>query len=160
MQDAHKKYDITDFHGALLDIMGVMNHPLRDEVLMNAADVRLDQALFPLLVTIGRYGPSGVVELADRLGRDYTTVSRQVTRLLALGLVNKRAGRHDKRVSEVTITAVGEALTQRIDEARQRLMNSVFADWPQEDVQQLFSLLRRYAQAVKGEAPSGDSARR
>ncbi len=31
MQDAHNDYDITDFHGALLDIISVMNQPLRDE---------------------------------------------------------------------------------------------------------------------------------
>ncbi len=29
MQDAHNDYDITDFHGALLDIISVMNQPLR-----------------------------------------------------------------------------------------------------------------------------------
>lgn len=33
--------------------------------------------LFPLLVAVGRHGPVGVVELADHLGRDYTTVSRR-----------------------------------------------------------------------------------
>ena len=27
MQDAHNDYDITDFHGALLDIISVMNQP-------------------------------------------------------------------------------------------------------------------------------------
>lgn len=78
MQDAHNNYDITDFHGALLDIISVMNQPVRDEQLLQAADVQIDQILFPVLVAIGRYGPVGVVELADSLGRDYTTVSRQV----------------------------------------------------------------------------------
>ncbi len=29
MQDAHNDYDITDFPGALLDIISVMNQPLR-----------------------------------------------------------------------------------------------------------------------------------
>jgi hypothetical protein len=28
MQDAHNNYDITDFHGALLDIISVMNQPV------------------------------------------------------------------------------------------------------------------------------------
>jgi hypothetical protein len=31
MQHAHK-YDVTDFHGALLDIISVMNQPKRDDV--------------------------------------------------------------------------------------------------------------------------------
>lgn len=78
MQDAHNDYDITDFHGALLDIISVMNQPLRDEQILQAAGIQLEQMLFPLLVAVGRHGPVGVVELADHLGRDYTTVSRQV----------------------------------------------------------------------------------
>ena len=74
----HNDYDITDFHGALLDIISVMNQPLRDEQIPQAAGVQLEQMLFPLLVAVGAPWPGGVVELADHLGRDYTTVSRQV----------------------------------------------------------------------------------
>ena len=90
MQDAHNGYDITDFHGALLDIISVMNQPVRDEQILQAAGVQLEQMLFPLLVAVGRYGPVGVVELADHLGRDYTTVSRQVKKLEAQGLACKQ----------------------------------------------------------------------
>ncbi len=88
MQYAHNNYDITDFHGALLDIIRVMNLPVRDEQILQAAEVQLDQILFPLLVAIGRYGPVGVVELADSLGRDYTTVSRQVKKLEAQNIAS------------------------------------------------------------------------
>lgn len=156
MQHTHKKYDVTDFHGALLDILGVMNQPKRDETLLNAAGVKLDQALFPLLVAVGRYGPVGVVELADGLGRDYTTVSRQVKRLQEMELVQKQPAERDKRISEVTLTAQGKAITQHIDDARQRLMNQIFTDWSSEDVEGLFRLVRQYAEAVKAKTPPGD----
>ncbi|POP44422.1 MarR family transcriptional regulator [Superficieibacter electus] len=158
MQDAHKSYDITDFHGALLDIISVMNHPLRDEILLNEANVRLDQTLFPLLVTIGRYGPVGVVELAARLGRDYTTVSRQIKRLEGLALVNKQPAAHDRRVSEVTVAPQGDALLNNINQARQRLMNRIFRQWSPQDVDALFRLVRKYANCVKGEALSDPQA--
>lgn len=154
MQDAHKKYDVTDFHGALLDILNVMNQPKRDEILLEAASVQLDQALFPLLVAIGRYGPVGVVELADSLGRDYTTVSRQVKKLQEQGLAQKQSAERDKRISEVRLTEQGLSLTTSIDGARQRLMNQIFADWQEEDVKQLFRLVRQYAESVKGKTPS------
>lgn len=150
MQDAHK-YDVTDFHGALLDIMGVMNQPQRDDILLFEAGVTLDQILFPLLVAIDRYGPVGVVELADGLGRDYTTVSRQVKRLEAQGLVQKRPGAKDRRVSEVTISVQGKALTMKIAEARMTLMNQIFSDWQEDDVGNLFRLVRKYADSIKGE---------
>lgn len=58
-----------------------MNRPRNDERLIAQAGVHLDQALFRLLVVIERVGPIGVVELAGRLGRNYTTIRRQVSKL-------------------------------------------------------------------------------
>ncbi|XFC37133.1 MarR family transcriptional regulator [Stenotrophomonas indicatrix] len=60
--------------------------------------VHLDQALFRLLVVIERLGPIGVVELADRLGRDYTTISRQVTKLERMELVIRHDNAEDRRM--------------------------------------------------------------
>ena len=96
---------------ALIDVVGFFNRPQNDAILLREAGVSLDRALFPLLVLIQRRGPLGVGELADRVGRDYTTVSRQVAKLENLGLVARRAGqdrpprdrgdRHRKRPSHV-----------------------------------------------------------
>ncbi|HHG8772564.1 TPA: MarR family winged helix-turn-helix transcriptional regulator [Raoultella planticola] len=149
MQYAHNNYDITDFHGALLDIISVMNQPVRDEQLLQAADVQLDQILFPLLVAIGRYGPVGVVELADSLGRDYTTVSRQVKKLQEQGLAAKQANVNDRRISEVRLSEQGKALIERIAVARTRLLNQVLATWEEEEVAALFRLTRKYADSLQ-----------
>ncbi|WP_393969748.1 MarR family winged helix-turn-helix transcriptional regulator [Kluyvera intermedia] len=149
MQYAHNDYDITEFHGALLDIIGVMNQPVRDEQLLQAAGVKLDQILFPLLVAIGRCGPIGVVELADNLGRDYTTVSRQVKKLEALELAHKQPNAQDRRISEVTLSENGQAIFDAIAIARQKLMNQVLAAWSPEEVESLFTLTRKYADSLQ-----------
>ena len=149
MQSAHNKYDITEFHGALLDIIGVMNQPVRDEQLLQAAGVKLDQILFPLLVAIGRCGPVGVVELADNLGRDYTTVSRQVKKLEAQSLAHKQPNAQDRRISEVTLSEQGRAIFDAIAVARQKLMNQVLATWSPEEVAALFRLTRKYADSLQ-----------
>lgn len=149
MQYAHNDYDITEFHGALLDIIGVMNQPVRDEQLLQAAGVKLDQILFPLLVAIGRCGPIGVVELADNLGRDYTTVSRQVKKLEALELAHKQPNAQDRRISEVTLSEQGRAIFDAIAIARQKLMNQVLAAWSPEEVEALFTLTRKYADSLQ-----------
>lgn len=149
MQYAHNNYDITEFHGALLDIIGVMNQPARDEQLLQAAGVQLEQLLFPLLVAIGRRGPIGVVELADNLGRDYTTVSRQVKKLEAQGLAHKQPNARDRRISEVTLSEQGQAIFAQIAQARQKLMNRVLANWSPEEVQALFTLTRKYADSLQ-----------
>lgn len=149
MQYAHNGYDITAFHGALLDIIGVMNQPARDEQLLQAAGVQLEQLLFPLLVAIGRRGPIGVVELADNLGRDYTTVSRQVKKLEAQGLAHKQPNANDRRISEVTLSEQGQAIFAQIARARQKLMNQVLANWSPDEVQALFTLTRKYADSLQ-----------
>ncbi|MDM4206792.1 MarR family winged helix-turn-helix transcriptional regulator [Klebsiella spallanzanii] len=149
MQDAHNNYDITGFHGALLDIISVMNQPVRDEQILQAAGVQLDQILFPLLVAIGRRGPVGIVELADSLGRDYTTVSRQVKKLEAQGLALKQPNAKDRRISEVSLSETGQAMINRISVARTRLMNQVLAGWTHEDVMALFRLTRQYADSLQ-----------
>ena len=107
VQNTHISEQLRQIHSAMLDIVSVMNRPQRDEALIREAGIPLDRALFPLLVLIGRFGPIGVVDLADRVGRDYTTVSRQVAKLESLDLVERRESVADRRVRAAVATAKG-----------------------------------------------------
>lgn len=148
VQNTHISARHRALHGAVIDIVGAMNRPQRDAMLIEAAGIPLDRALFPLLVGIERFGPIGVVEMADRVGRDYTTVSRQVAKLESLGLVARQAGAADKRVREAVITPKGKAMTDRVDAARERIFSRIFAGWPEEEVETLVRLMRRFADAM------------
>jgi len=139
---------VRALHMALLDIIGVMNRPERDEAMIAEAGIRLDRALFPLLIGIERYGPVGVVDLANGVARDYTTVSRQVARLESLGLVSRRDSEADRRVREAVVTEKGAQMIARIDAARERLHGAIFSDWAPEDVEDLVRLTRKYADGV------------
>lgn len=154
VQNTHISEQIRALHGALVDIFSVMNRPDRDETLIEEAGIRLDRALFPLLVGIEKFGPIGVVELADGVGRDYTTVSRQVAKLESLGLVQRRASAADRRVREATVTLQGKAMTDLIDAARDRLGRAIFKAWEPHDVEELVRLMRKFADAVKDETPA------
>jgi DNA-binding MarR family transcriptional regulator len=129
VQITHISHQIRQLHAALLDIVGVFNKPQRDEDMVREAGIALDRALFPLLVGIDRFGPIGIVEMADRVGRDYTTVSRQVAKLESLGLIERQEGSVDRRVREAVITQKGKAMTERVDEARDRIGQKIFRDW-------------------------------
>ncbi len=155
VQNTHISGQLRDLHGALLDIVAVMNWPQRDEVLIGAAGIRLDRALFPLLVGIERFGPIGVVDMADRVGRDYTTVSRQVAKLESLGLVTRRQSPTDRRAREAVITPEGKAMTDRVDAARERIGRAIFATWEPRDIDELVRLMRRLADAMLEEPPVG-----
>lgn len=137
--------DIREIYGAVVDLVGIMNRPQRDARMIKEAGISLDRALFPLLVGIGRFGPIGVVELADRVGRDYTTVSRQVAKLDSLGLVKRKAAAGDQRVREAVITSRGREMTHEIDKARDRLLTTMLADWSPQDIATLALLLRQLA---------------
>ena len=159
VQSTHIDQQIRKLHGSLLDIVGAMNRPQRDEVLIKEAGIPLDRALFPLLVGIERFGPIGIVDLADRVGRDYTTVSRQVAKLESLGLVKRHESAVDRRVRQAIISPKGKAMTDLVDAARARIGRTIFATWKSRDTQKLVRLLRKFADAFKDEPIAGASGR-
>lgn len=149
VQYTHMSEQLRTLHGALMDIVSEMNRPQRDEKMVRAAGISLDRALFPLLVGIERRGPIGIVDLAGRVGRDYTTVSRQVAKLESLGLVRRQGNATDGRVREAAVTPKGKAMTERVDAARERMGRAIFETWDAHDVDQLVRLVRRFADALK-----------
>jgi DNA-binding MarR family transcriptional regulator len=139
------KKEIRQLHHTLVDLVGLMNRPQRDSALLHEAGVSLDRALFPLLIGIEGKGPIGVVELSGLVGRDYTTVSRQIAKLDGLGLIKRHRSKTDNRVREAGITAKGKEMTSAIDAARERMATILFAKWSKRDLQDLARLMRRFA---------------
>jgi DNA-binding MarR family transcriptional regulator len=144
VQNTHIHRLLRPLHEALLDLVGFINRPQNDAILLREAGVSLDRALFPLLVRIQRRGPLGVGELADLVGRDYTTVSRQVAKLENLGLITRQSGEADRRVTEAVVTEKGQAVSELFDAARERLAQRALADWSEQDLKELARLLRRF----------------
>jgi len=135
---------VRQIHEALFDLVRVANAPQPDAMLIQEAGITLDRALLPLLARIGRFGHVGVVELAEMVGRDYTTVSRQVAKLESLGLIERKTGA-DKRVREAAVTPAGAAMNLALDGARDRLFRAHFDRWPEHEKQELARLLRKMA---------------
>lgn len=153
MQNTHISAQLRQLHAALLDIVSAMNRPQRDEILIREAGIPLDRALFPLLVGVERFGPIGIVDLADRFGRDHTTVSRQIAKLESLGLVERRSSASDRRVREAVIAPKGKAMTDLVDAARDRIGRAIFETWDPQDFDELVRLTRRLADTVKDDPP-------
>jgi DNA-binding MarR family transcriptional regulator len=138
------KSDFRDLHEVMLDFTSMMNRPTRDAALIDAAGVKIDRALFPLLVYIDRKGPIGVGELADLVGRDYTTVSRQMAKLETLGYVQRRTSTSDSRVNEAVVTERGQQVTHALDKTRQALAERLLQNWSKSDLKELTRLMRRF----------------
>jgi DNA-binding MarR family transcriptional regulator len=144
----HIARNVPDILRSILDIVGVFNSPERDSAMLESAGLKLERALFPLLVNIGQFGPIGVRELAERVGRDYTTVSRQTSRLEELGLVSRKKSLTDRRMHEAVVTPPGQAATDAVDQARERLALALFQDWQPDDFDHLVELLRTLADGL------------
>ena len=95
------------------------------------------------------------MQLAGRVGRDYTTVSRQVAKLESLGLVQRQESAGDRRVREAAVTAKGKAMTDLVDAARERIGRAIFARWDAHDIDELVRLMRKFADAIQQEPPAG-----
>jgi DNA-binding MarR family transcriptional regulator len=139
---------LRDLQAALMAIVGMLNSPRYDDILLREAGTALDRALFPLLVRIDAQGPIGVVELADLVGRDHSTVSRQVAKLEALGLVSRQTSAQDQRVRAASITSEGRRIAAQLAAARDRLVDQLLEGWPPEEVAALARLNRKLADSM------------
>jgi DNA-binding MarR family transcriptional regulator len=139
-------------HEALLQIVSVLNRPQRDNVILARAGVSLDTALFPLLVRVSMQRKITVGELADQVGRDYSTVSRQVARLQALGLVQSELSEADRRQRLLSVTAAGKSTVRKIDRARSTVMSEALDGWSQAEIAELARMTTRLADAMQPHA--------
>ena len=68
-----------------------------------------------------------------------------MAKLEILGLVTRRAGKTDRRVTEAVVTENGQTMSEMLDAARERLARNALANWSEDDLEELARLLRRFA---------------
>lgn len=159
VQNAHISAHLPHLMRAFIDITAVMNGPERDEAMLKATGLSMERALCPILVLVGQLGPIGIVELAGKIGRDYSTVSRQVARLEELGLLSRKISPADKRIREAIVTSRGNAATKAIDAARLEVAERLFADWTATEFEDLVRLIGKLASDLV-KVHSEDSSRK
>lgn len=103
----------------------------------------LDGAAYGLLAMLQDAGPLRASDLVVRLGLDKSTVSRQVSSLVGLGLVDRTADPDDGRAQVLTPSAEGAARLALIRDARRERWEADLGHWPAEDVATLAELLHR-----------------
>jgi DNA-binding MarR family transcriptional regulator len=112
----------------------------------------LDGASYGLLALLQDAGPLRAGDLVARLGLDKSTVSRQVTSLVSLGLVTRTPDPDDARAQVLAPSPEGSARLARIRDARRARWESDLGDWPAEDIATLASLLARFNDVREREA--------
>ena len=143
---------LKTLHEALLQIVSVLNRPQGDNVILTRAGVSLDTALFPLLVRVSMQPGLTIGALADQVARDYSTVSRQITRLQDLGLVHSEPSETDRRQRALSVTATGKNALKKIDRARNSVMSEALDGWSAAEIAELARMTTRLAAAMQPRA--------
>ncbi|MCZ2816316.1 MarR family winged helix-turn-helix transcriptional regulator [Modestobacter sp. VKM Ac-2984] len=106
----------------------------------------LDGAVHALMLLLDDAGPLRAGDLVARLGMDKSTVSRQVTSLVDLGLVERAPDQDDGRAQLLSISAEGHRRVSGSRAARRSRWEADLSDWDAEEVAALATLLERLNQ--------------
>lgn len=104
------------------------------------------------LVLLATRGPQRMVDLAELLGVNSSTATRNCDRLQRRGLVQRDPAVQDRRAVLVTITPAGQRVVQRVSQARRREISRILRGMPAEGRPALLAALRDFAGAA-GEVP-------
>jgi DNA-binding MarR family transcriptional regulator len=104
----------------------------------------VERAAFLLLVHLVRTGPQRLSALAEVVHSDVSTVSRQITQLVQLGLVTRQPDPSDGRASLLAATDLGRESYDAKRRRRNQNMAAVLADWTPGDRDTLVALLGRF----------------
>jgi DNA-binding MarR family transcriptional regulator len=112
-------------------------------LIADAAGVQLDRSGIVILTTLHRLGPLRLSDLADDIGLDRSTISRQVAAVVRDGYVERAVDENDARALLLTLTARGQAIRQKLATAWHDIVIGLMAEWPEQDIAELARLLSR-----------------
>jgi DNA-binding MarR family transcriptional regulator len=135
---------------ALTRLMRQANRPAVYRTLLADAGFPMDRADYGVLLRIGEApAPIRLTDLADVLGVDISTASRQVRDLERAGLIERSDDPDDQRASRLRLSAQGEAALNRVRAARQVAMRNLLVGWSRDDQLRLAKLVGRLAERME-----------
>jgi DNA-binding MarR family transcriptional regulator len=97
-------------------------------------------------------GGASIRDVADFLAVEHSTASRSVAAVVAAGLVTKTSADDDQRRCALVLTDAGRQALATVSDRRRDLVAEMIADWPDENVDTLVTLLDRLAERFEGAA--------
>jgi DNA-binding MarR family transcriptional regulator len=140
---------ITAIEESVVSIVRVATLPRVQERFVAQSGVALERAAYGVLRELEEDRPVRLTELANRIGLDLSTVSRQVKALESASLVVRSEDPVDRRAAGVRLSDSGAEALGRLQQVRHRFFAEVLADWPAEDRNRLAPLLERLAREVR-----------
>lgn len=114
----------------------------------------VEPAAYPVLFNLVDE-PRRVSSLADSIHSDVSTVSRQVTTLVAHGLVAKIPDPADGRAAMVSLSDTGRDLVSRMKAGRGAWFQQILADWEPVEAEQLIERLEQFTRSFEKAKDAG-----
>lgn len=102
----------------------------------------VETSAYPVLFSVST-GPLRVSAIAERIHSDVSTVSRQVSHLVQVGILEKVTDPGDGRAQNIALAPAGKQLLEDIHESRGRMFATLMSDWTTQDAQDFDRALRR-----------------
>lgn len=101
-----------------------------------------------ILSALFKYPELSMQETADLIGRDKSTVTTLVDKLIDAGFVEKRQDTTDKRVAFIRLTETGQALKPAFQEISTTLLARIYAGFTEPEKETLVTLLTRIQENI------------
>ncbi|MGJ0203236.1 MarR family transcriptional regulator [Leucobacter sp. gxy201] len=112
-----------------------------------------------VLQLVTRKGPITATGIGQLLVMDKAVVSRQITKLRELGLVEAEPAAEDRRVVLLTASARAKELLEGLHQQWAHTYHERFADWSSADLEQLRNGLHRFNASSDAQRPDGPARR-
>lgn len=109
----------------------------------------IDRSGHWLLVHVAEQAPVRLSDLAESMGLDLSTVSRQARNLVASGLLEKTPDPADGRAALLCLSERGRAVLLRVSAARQDLLATALSGWDESDRDHFLRGLLRLTDALR-----------
>jgi DNA-binding MarR family transcriptional regulator len=154
LQTANKYGNVLSWRNGMETVREKLQVFVRRFGLLNAAccDECCGEQVSPvqshILFEIRRMGNPSMQQVADELGMDITTFSRQVKTVEGKGLVERRVAPEDRRVSLLGLTSEGERVLGEIDRFMAVKIGEIFSFMTQFEREAVISTLGLLNEAV------------
>lgn len=125
----------------LLEVRHLFRSPDFRRLVLRSVEVEL--STLRLLRAVERHASDpSVRDVADTLGIDQSTASRQVEQAVSAGYLARQRSTDDARRSQLTLTEGGAAVLADANRNRREALGQVTTDWSDQDLAALVRLLR------------------
>ncbi|MEZ2410725.1 MarR family winged helix-turn-helix transcriptional regulator [Bosea sp. RCC_152_1] len=116
-----------------------------------AGSIGLTPPQYLILIAVGRGTPDselGVAQVAERLHLSGAFVTIEVSKLVKIGLVEKRPHPSDRRRVNLSVTSIGFEKLERLASLQRPVNDALFASLDRETFERLSGIMRRLAQGA------------